>query len=46
MVGLHYLKHTYDLSDEEVIAQWAENPYWQDLSGETYFMHHLPIDPS
>jgi IS5 family transposase len=26
MVGLHYLKHTYDLSDEEVVAQWAENP--------------------
>ena len=46
MVGLHYLKHTYDLSDEEVVAQWAENPYWQYFCGETYFQQHLPIDPS
>ena len=46
MTGLHYLKHTYDLSDEEVVAQWAENPYWQYFCGETYFQHHLPIDPS
>ena len=46
MVGLHFLKHTYNLSDEEVVAQWAENPYWQYFCGETYFQHHLPIDPS
>lgn len=46
MVGLHYLKHTYNLSDEEVVAQWAENPYWQYFCGETYFQHQLPIDPS
>ena len=29
MIGLHYLKHTCNLSDEEVVAQWAETPYWQ-----------------
>ena len=46
MVGLHYLKHTYNLSDEEVVAHWAENPYWQHFCGETYFQHQLPIDPS
>lgn len=46
MVGLHYLKHTYNLSDEEVVAQWAENPYWQYFCGETYFQHQLSIDPS
>lgn len=46
MVGLNYLKHTYNLSDEEVVAQWAENPYWQYFCGETYFQHQLPIDPS
>jgi IS5 family transposase len=46
MIGLHYLKHTYNLSDEEVVAQWAENPYWQYFCGETYFQHQLPIDPS
>lgn len=46
MVGLTYLKHTYDLSDEEVCARWAENPYWQFLCGFAYFQHRLPIDPS
>ena len=23
MVGLHYLKHAFDLSDEEVVAKWV-----------------------
>ena len=27
MVGLHLLKHMKGLSDEEVCAQWVENPY-------------------
>ena len=26
MVGLHYLKHAFNLSDEVVVAQWVENP--------------------
>jgi IS5 family transposase len=46
MVSLHYLKYTYDLSDEEVVARWSENPYWQYFSGRQYFEHGLPIDPS
>jgi Transposase domain (DUF772) len=29
MVALHYLKYQHDLSDEAVVAGWAENPYWQ-----------------
>ena len=33
MVGLHYLKHTYDLSDEETVDRWVENPYWQVFCG-------------
>jgi len=45
MVGLHYLKHTYHLTDEEVVAHWAENLCWQHFCGETYFQHLLPIDP-
>ena len=45
IVGLHYLKHTYHLTNEEVVAHWAENPYWQYFCGETYFQHPLPIDP-
>lgn len=46
MVGLHYLKHTYNLSDEEVVLQWLENPYWQYFCGREYFEHDFPIDPS
>ncbi len=46
MVGLHYLKHTYNLSDEEVVLQWLENPYWQYFCGNEYFEHDFPIDAS
>ena len=46
MVSLHYLKYTYDMSDEDVVGHWVENPYWQYLSGRQYFEHALPIDPS
>ena len=46
MVGLHYLKHAFDESDETVVARWVENPYWQYFCGEEYFRHELPIDPS
>ena len=46
MVGLHYLKHTFDLSDEVTVERWVENPYWQYFCGEAYFQHQLPIDPS
>ena len=46
MVGLHYLKHSYDLSDEETVTRWVENPYWQVFCGFEFFQHDLPIDPS
>lgn len=46
MVALHYLKYAFDLSDEQVVARWIENPYWQYLSGMKFFQHVLPIDPS
>lgn len=46
MVALHYLKFQYDLSDEEVVARWVENPYWQFFSGMQFFSHKAPIDPS
>src|SRR5687767_9919764 len=29
MVGLLYLKHAFNESDESVVARWVENPYWQ-----------------
>jgi IS5 family transposase len=46
MVALHYLKYHHDLSDEDVVAAWVENPYWQHFSGERYFQHRAPIDGS
>jgi IS5 family transposase len=46
MVSLHYLKYTHNLSDEDVLAGWVENPYWQSLGGMKFFEHELPIHPS
>lgn len=46
LVGLHYLKHLYNVSDEVVVASWLENPYWQYFCGEEYFRHELPCAPT
>jgi IS5 family transposase len=46
MVALHYLKYTHNLSDEDVIEGWVENPYWQYFSGMKYFEHSPPVDSS
>ena len=46
MVGLQLLKHICNVSDEEVVATWVENPYWQHFCGMQHFSHTLPIDPS
>ena len=43
IAGLHYLKHLHDLSDEQVVKGWTENPYWQYFCGEEYFQHKMPI---
>ena len=46
MAGLAILKHTFNLSDEELCARWVENPYFQYLCGEQFFSHRLPFDRS
>jgi IS5 family transposase len=46
MAGLAILKHTFDLSDEELCARWVENPYFQYFCGEEFFCHALPFDRS
>ena len=46
MVGLTYLKHTYDLSDEVLIEQLLENGYWQYFCGYEYFQHEFICDSS
>ena len=46
MAGLSILKHTHDLSDEDLCARWIENPYFQLFCGEEFFRHKLPFDRS
>ena len=46
MAGLHILKYTDNLSDEEVCARFVENPYYQYFCGEEFFRHDLPLERS
>ena len=46
MAGLAILKHTFNLSDEELCARWVENPYFQFFCGEEFFRHDLSFDRS
>jgi IS5 family transposase len=46
MAGLSILKHTHNLSDEQLCARWLENPYFQLFCGEEFFRHKLPFDRS
>lgn len=46
MVGLLYLKHAYNESDESVCERWAQDVYFQFFCGEEYFQPRLPCDPT
>ena len=46
MAGLVMLQHTYALSDEQVVNEWPERPYWQFFCGEEIFQHDMPVDDS
>lgn len=46
MVGLLYLKYTFNESDESVVQRWVENPYWQYFCGFTHMQHEAPLDSS
>lgn len=46
MVGMTLLKYIFDLSDEELVERWIENPYWQHFTGELFFQTKKPFDPS
>lgn len=46
MVGLHYLKHALNESDESVVERWIENPYWQRFCGFEYMQHEPPLHPT
>jgi IS5 family transposase len=44
MASLVYLKHSFNLSDEELVVRWSENVVWQFFSGMDYYEHRLPCD--
>jgi transposase, IS5 family len=46
MVSLLILKHLRNLSDENVVEQWAENAYYQYFSGEDVFAAQEPCVPT
>jgi IS5 family transposase len=46
MVSLLYLKHAFNESYEDLIQRWGETPTWQYFSGNEYFEHRWPCDPT
>lgn len=46
MVSLLILKQLRNLSDENVVEQWAENSYFQYFSGEQSFVPTIPCVPT
>lgn len=46
LIGLHYLKHAMNESDESVVERWVENPYWQYFCGYEFLQHKLPLHPT
>jgi transposase, IS5 family len=44
MASLLYLKHAFNLSDEELVGRWSENVVWQYFSGQEYYTPRLPCD--
>ena len=46
MVSLLILKYVRNLSDENLVEQWAENIYFQYFSGEQHFQSNVPCVPT
>ncbi len=46
VVGVLLLRRMFNLSDERVVDNWRENPYWQYFCGEVNFQHEPPFDPT
>ena len=40
------MKHSFNLSDEELCQRWGENVLWQFFSGMAYYEHRPPCDPT
>lgn len=46
VTGILMLQHMEGLSDEEVVAKWVENPYWQFFCGYDYLQWNFPMHPT
>jgi IS5 family transposase len=46
MIGLLLLKYMFDLSDDDVVAQWKQNVYYQAFTGGESFSDKAPCDAS
>jgi IS5 family transposase len=46
MVSLVLLQRMFDRSDENVVKEWVQNPYWQFFSGMLVFQWEVPCDPT
>lgn len=46
VTGILMLQHMEGLSDEDVVAKWVENPYWQFFCGYDYLQWDFPIHPT
>ena len=44
MAGLTFLKYMFAMSDQDVLDNWCENPYWQYFCGGEFFEHKPPTD--
>ncbi len=46
MIGILLLQHLYNLSGEQVVRGWVENPYQQHFCGYDFLQWNFPINPS
>jgi len=46
MAGLLILKQMFNKSDETIVEEWRQNPYYQYFTGEIHFHWEMPCDPS
>ena len=46
MVSCLLLKYLYNLGDETLAKTWVRDPYMQYFSGQAFFEHRFPCDPS
>lgn len=40
------LQHMFNVSDERVVQDWVENPYWQAFCGYDFLQWELPFHPT